>query len=95
VLQTLKAKNSVVVRHKLFTENYESKHIHIRAREWAHELFKGKRRQNFCHPTVQHHSIDVLQVFHDLRKHPHPETNWYQNTLKIKSKKVINNLRSH
>ena len=19
---------------------------------WAHELFKGKRRQNFCHPTV-------------------------------------------
>jgi hypothetical protein len=36
-----------------FTENYESKHIPICAREPVHELFKGRKRRNFCHPTVE------------------------------------------
>jgi hypothetical protein len=35
-----------------FTENSESKHFHICAKEPAHKLFRKKRRQNFCHPTV-------------------------------------------
>jgi hypothetical protein len=36
----------------IFTENYESKHIHVRVRELAHKLFKGRRWHNFCHPTI-------------------------------------------
>jgi hypothetical protein len=41
-----------------FTKNYESKHIPVHVRELALELFKGRRRQNLCHPTI--HRLSFL-----------------------------------